>query len=452
MVDLRITNVQPVLSDGSVVRADILVDGEHIAGVVEPETTCATRKVLDGGGHHLLPGLIDTHVHIGLYDPVRESRTETASAGLGGITTTLRFYRSMSPAYDELFPAELALASANSYVDFAFHLGILIDEHLEQIQRYHEEWGIRSFKMYTAYRGEERKKFSLQGQDDGFILDVFRRVASIPGTVAIVHSENNDIIERETGRLIREGQGQRRDLEIWEMARPVIAEVEAVSRMALLAEEARCPLFIPHVSSKRALQVLADRKASGQTVYIETLIAYLVLDTVQAQGVYAAVNPPVRAPGNSDALWKGVQHGIVDVVATDHCPTPLERRKAGAILGCDSGHPGLGSLLPGLLSEGVSKGRIGLDTIARMQSRAAEIFHLPTKGAIRPGADADLVLVDLGSEREARGGNMGSIAEYSPFEGMRLRGWPVWTMLRGQIIAKNGLVAGRPGYGRYLRP
>ncbi len=111
----------------------------------------------------------------------------------------------------------------------------------------------------------------------------------------------------------------------------------------------------------------------------------------------------------------------------------------------------MATLLSGLLSAGVNAGQIGIGTVAKVQSRAAEIFNLPEKGAIRPGSDADLVLVDLDEERSANGADLGSIADYTPFNGMRLKGWPVWTMLRGRIVAQDGKVTGPPGYGRYLR-
>jgi dihydropyrimidinase len=448
--DVHLKNVRPVLADGSVVDADVLVVDGRIEGLVSRGRASNAHDIIDGGGRYLLPGLIDTHVHIGFYDVEREERSETATAALGGVTTILRYFRALEP-YDDIFPRELERARANSHVDFAFHLGILVEEQLTAIERYIERWGVRSFKMYTCYKGDERAEFGLRGQDDGFILDVFRRLATLPGTLPIVHSENNDIVERETARLAAGGQGDVSDLVIWEQARPEIAEIEAVQRVALLAEEAGCPVFLPHVSSARALRLLAERKADGQRVYVETLMSFLGLDHSAPAGGLATVNPPVRGAGNAELLWQGVRRGTVDVVATDHCPTPSGRKHLGAILGCASGHPGLGTLLPGLLSEGVNKGRIDLGAVARMQARAADLFGLPMKGAIRPGADADLVLVDLNAEREPHGADFPSIAGYTPFDGMRLRGWPVWTMLRGNIVSRDGHLLGPPGYGQYLR-
>jgi dihydropyrimidinase len=439
-----------VLSDGSVVDADILVDGGRIVGLVDPRTPIAARQIIDGKGLHALPGIIDAHVHIGFYDELDENRSETASAAVGGVTTTLRYFRALRP-YEEIFPAELARAARLSHVDYAYHLGLLIDEHLDHVERYVAEWGVRSFKMYSCYKGEERAEFGLRGQDDGFMFDVFRRLAKIPGTLALVHAENEDIILRETKRLRAMSTDGRVDLAVWDEARPAIAEFEAVQRVTTLAAEAECPLYLPHVSAKSALEYAIERKRGGQELYIETLSAYLGLDHDAPAGFLATVNPPIRARGNAESHWRALHDGNIDAVASDHCPTPAARKIPGKILDSPSGIPGLATLLPVLLSEGVNKSRIALGDIARIQSRVATIFGLPMKGALAPGRDADIVLVDLNLERLVRGSELLSRADYSPFEGLTLRGWPVLTMLRGSVIARDGVLVGEPGTGRYLR-
>ena len=244
MIDLRIVNVQPVLPDGTVIRADVAVKDGLIAGIISPGESATAGAVIDGRGLHLLPGIIDAHVHIGFYDAIDENRTETAAAALGGVTTTLRYFRALKP-YDEIFPRELDLAKQLSHVDYAFHLGILTDHHLENIETYIERWGIRSFKMYTCYKGEERAEFGLRGQDDGLMYAVFRKLATLGGAFAMVHSENNDIVERETNRLKGLGQGSMGDLELWDQSRPAVAELEAVQRVATLAEQAALPDLFP---------------------------------------------------------------------------------------------------------------------------------------------------------------------------------------------------------------
>lgn len=447
--DLRIRNVRAVLEDGSVVPSDVLVTEGRISGLVERGFPAQAREELDGGDRPLLPGIIDPHVHLGFYDPIDEHRSETAAAALGGVTTTVRYYRALTP-YDEIFPAELERAAEGSHVDYAYHLGILIDEHIDRIEEYATRWGITSFKMYACYRGEERVAFGLRGQDDGFILDAFERIASIPQAVGIVHAENNDIVERRTERLRRNAPTGVSDLALWDLARPAVAEVEAVERISAIADAADCPLYLPHVSSAAALERARLRKRS-QRLFIETLSVYLGLDHGAPAGSWATVNPPIRGGDNAAAQWRAIADGTIDVVASDHNPMPRDRKPRGRVLYSPSGIPGMTTILPVLLSLGVHGGRIDLGTIARLQASCARIFNLPTKGAIRPGLDADLVLVDVDHERTVRGEDFGTVAKFDPFEGLTLRGWPAWTMVRGRIVARDGQVVGVPGYGRYLR-
>lgn len=448
--DVHIRNVKAILEDGAIQPADVLIVDGKIAELVEVDSPAQARMVLEGDGRPLLPGIIDAHVHLGFYEPIDEHRSETAAGALGGITTTLRYYRALEP-YDELFPAELERAAAGSHVDYAYHLGILIDEHIERIEEYAARWGVSSFKMYACYRGDERVAFGLRGQDDGFILDAFEQIASIPNAVGIVHAENNDIVERRSARLRRGHPDGISDLALWDLARPAVAEIEAVDRICTLAEAADCPLYLPHVSSAGALDRARTRKRSQQ-LYVESLSVYLGLDHDAPAGSWATVNPPIRGGDNREAQWRAVQDGTVDVVASDHNPMPRDRKPRGRVLHSPSGIPGMTTILPLLLSEGVHRGRIDLGAIARLQSNCARIFNLETKGAIRPGLDADLVLVDLDLERTVRGEEFGTVAKFDPFEGLTLKGWPAWTMVRGHIVARDGVVVGKPGLGRYLRP
>ena len=305
--------------------------------------------------------------------------------------------------------------------------------------------------MYTCYKGGERAKFGMHGQDDGFIYAALQEVKAAGDALAIVHCENDDIVSRETRRLSSVPPQDLSDLALWERARPEIAEVEAVRRIITFAEWTGCPVVIAHISSHQVLEAVARCKAAGLQVFAETLVGYLCLDTDAAAGRFATVNPPIRPAGNAAYLWDAIRSGTIDFVATDHCPTPLDLKGGPNVLACASGHPGLETMLPGLLSYGVNGGRITLGGIAQLQARAASVFGLAQKGAIVPGADADLVLVDLDIANVVKGEAMQSTAKYSPFEGVSLRGWPVWTMVRGAIVARDGRVVGKAGTGRYVR-
>ena len=349
-----------------------------------------------------------------------------------------------------LFPAELERAAAGSHVDYAYHLGVLIDEHIERLEDYALRWGVTSFKMYACYRGDERIAFGLRGQDDGFMLDAFEGIARIPGGVGIVHAENNDIVERRSRRLRADPPAGVSDLALWDMARPAIAEVEAVDRVSTLAAAASCPLYLPHVSSGTALDRARIRKRS-QPLFVETLSVYLGLDHSAPAGSWATVNPPIRGGHNRDSQWKALADGTIDSVGSDHNPMPRNRKPRGRVLESPSGIPGMTTVLPVLLSEGVRKSRISIGDIARLQANCARIFGLETKGAVRPGLDADLVLVDLDRARTVKGEEFGTVAGFDPFEGLVLTGWPIWTMVRGRIVARDGEVVGPAGHGRYLQ-
>ena len=448
IADTRIRNVRAMLEDGTEAPLDVLVKDGRIAGLVSRAFEADAREVLDGRDQPLLPGIIDPHVHLGFYDPEGEHESETAAAAIGGITTTIRYFRALQP-YDDIFPQELDRASARSHVDYAYHLGVLIDEHIDRLESYARRWGIGSFKMYACYRGDERVAFGLRGQDDGFILDAFERIVRIPGGVAIVHAENHDIVERRTQRLRKAPPGDVNDLALWDMARPAIAEVEAVGRISTLAASAGCPLYLPHVSSALALAE-ARRRKQVQELFVETLSVYLGLDHSAPAGSWATVNPPIRSGDNRDAQWRAMADGTIDTVGSDHNPMPRQRKPRGNVLSSPSGIPGMTTLLPALLSEGVIKGRISLGDIARLQARCAGIFGLASKGAIRPGLDADLVLVDLDRKRVVSGADFGTVAGFDPYEGLTLTGWPAWTMVRGTIVARDGSVVGPPGHGRYI--
>lgn len=448
IADLRIRNVRTVLEDGRSAPLDVLVIDGRITGLVGRDFEAEARVELDGLDLPLLPGIIDPHVHLGFYDPEGEHQSETAAAALGGITTTIRYFRALQP-YDDIFPEELDRAAARSHVDYAYHLGILVDEHIARLEEYSRRWGITSFKMYACYRGDERIAFGLRGQDDGFILDAFEQIARIPGAVAIVHAENHDIVERRSQRLRAATPAGVGDLALWDMARPAIAEVEAVGRICTLAAAAGCPLYLPHVSSAPALDV-ARRRKRRQQLFVETLSVYLGLDHSAPAASWATVNPPIRSGDNRKAQWRALANGIIDTVGSDHNPMPRERKPKGRVLLSPSGIPGMTTLLPTLLSEGVRRGRIDLGDIARIQAASARIFGLRSKGAIRPGMDADLVLVDLERERLVKGSEFGTVAGFDPFEDLTLTGWPAWTMVRGVIVARDGRVVGPPGHGRYV--
>jgi dihydropyrimidinase len=451
VIDLVLRDCRIVVPDGSTIEGSLLVDDGRIASI---ETgpgagTSAARSVIDVGGRHVLPGLIDTHFHVGFHSPDRDFETETGAAALGGVTTVCRYYRHLG-AYEQSLAHDIELGERTSHTDFVIHLGLLTDGQLNGLSRWVEEWGIRSFKMYTCYKDDEGAALGIRGQDDGFILEAFRALAEIGQVVANVHCENQEIIER-AGASDRRPSLPRADLARWSSARPPVAEAEAIRRVAFLAREVGAELFIPHVSSDAALLAVADAKGTGQAIAAETCPHYLALDTDAGVGVLAKINPPIRPRTEALQLWDGLRDRVLDVVGSDHGTTMRGSKRPGDPFGSSPGFQGVGTLLPVLLDRGVDRGRIAIGLIAQMQARAATVFRIPGKGRIEPGADADLVVVDLDRERMVDAEMLGGASDFSVFEGQPLRGWPAMTFLRGRLIAADGALLGKPGQGRYVR-
>lgn len=442
MLDLKIIGGLVVRPMGEPAVESIGIKDGRIAALGNLTELPAKREV-DLAGAYVLPGIIDTHVHLGMSDPEREFSTETEAAALGGVTTMLVYFRSMRD-YDQILPDFLDKGRQLSYVDFAVHLGILHDEHLAKSDHYLDAFGIKSIKMYTTYKKGEL--VDAIGQNDGFILDVLFKLANRADVVANVHCENDDIVERRMSAWTNDG---RPSMSQWQLVRPPIAEVEAIRRVCLLAREAGCRIFIPHVSSAAGADAALAERDQGTRLTLETCPHYLMPNELVGAGTLAKVNPPVRSETDSKALWAHLRTGRIDVVGTDHCVIPMTA-KATDILHARPGFPGLGTLLPVLLT-GVNRGDISLQAIARCQLNAARTFGLDGKGLISPGYDADLVAVDLGIRRSVERARLRGLAEFTPYEGIELKGWPVLTIRRGEILANDGELESSGGGGRYIR-
>jgi dihydropyrimidinase len=448
MSELLIRDAEILRADGSSLRGSVAVEDGRISAV-GPEVHGTALRVIEAQGRPLLPGLIDTHFHVGFHSAERDFETETRSALLGGVTTVCRYYRHLG-SYESSLQKEIALGVGTSYVDFAIHLGLLTEEQLVGLPAWIEEHGIRSFKMYTCYKGPEGEALGIRGEDDGFLFDAMTALAAAGDVVLNVHSENQEIIDRHTAALQRDPPAVT-DLELWSRARPPVAEAEAVRRVAFLARQAGAAVFIPHVSSDLALAEVSEAKARGQRIWAETCPHYLALDAADPVGVLAKINPPIRTAGEAGGLWTALRDGRLDVVGSDHGTTMRASKHPGDPWASAPGFAGSGTILPTLLDAGVKGGRLGLGDIARLQAQAAAIFRLAGKGRIEVGADADLVLVDLERERLVKAEMLASASDFSVFENRILRGWPQLVISRGEVVARDGRLQAEPGRGRYLR-
>lgn len=442
MLDILIANCRiPSRSPEFAVASVGIKDGK-IVGLYADADQPAQRRI-EADGRPLIPGLIDPHVHWG-YHP-DDCRTETRSAALNGVTTVLRFHRQSFEYSDEHLAEQIAEVERDAYCNVAYHLTVMLGEQVDRMPAYAADWGIPSFKMITGYRGYEF--LNVVENDDAFILRALRQVASVPGGVACLHCENTDLVEAATAEVKASG---RQDLAAWNDARPAYAEGEAILRMAYLARLAGCPLYIVHLTSSDAVDALREARKLGIQVWGETCAHYLT--RTDDAPVHAKVAPPLRKAADVEALWAAVFDGTIDTIGTDHSPRSRSEKVAPTMWDTIIGNVGVGTLLPVLLSEGVNKRGLPLSRLVELtSSNPAQIFHLPTKGRIEVGADADLNLIDLDRERTVDPAEQASMSDYSLYEGWRLRGWPVLTIINGRIAAEDGELKAERGSGRFIR-
>ena len=455
--DLSIRNARVVFPWGT---SDVpAVDIAESKVVSIGEQSGPAHRIIDADGLHLLPGFIDTHVHLNFLaeaenaeEGVDEIRSETGAAALSGVTTALVYYRRLDP-YGEDLVSFIEQGLRSSFVDFGIHLGILIEDHLDNIESLSRDFGILSFKMYTCYKDDNLRRFGVFGEDDGFMLSVLERAARISGAQVHVHCENDEIVNRATAYVAEHEDEYANPTEAWSAARPPVAEAEAVRRVSFLARAAGCRLFIPHVSSAAALDEIRDArtKVGRQQLLTETCPQYLLLSAEDPpEGTNGKVNPPIRRRADSEQLIEALAQGEIDVMGTDHATTTKEGKEGMSVVTARPGFPGMATLFPAVMTL-VKQGRLPIENVARVSLRAAEIFALEGKGVVAPGFDADLVLVDPDASRVVRAGELGSASDFSVFEGRELYGWPAATVVGGRVVAENSeLVVDQPS-GRYLR-
>jgi dihydropyrimidinase len=441
-------NGRLVYADGTLVEGGLVCEGGAITQVFTGDGPAEPGwEEIDAEGRFVLPGVIDPHVQLYPVEDWGHYATETGSAALGGVTTIVKMHRDLQGYDTGDFWAEVSGAESRAYVDFCFHLALMSDAQISSIPDYARDLELTSFKLFTAYKGDEGYRIGIQGVDDGQLYEAFTAIAEAGG-IALVHCENQDLANRAYARVLA---GGRDDLRAFAESRPRLVEAEAVRRAVFLADAAGCRLYVVHVSARESLEALAMARRAGVRVSVETKPHYLTETCDSPAGLLAKVIPPVREADDRDALWAALGEGLIDTVGSDHVAAS-RARKRGSVWEAQLGFPGIATILPVLLSEGVNAGRLSLARVAAVTSaNPARILGLPGKGALLPGMDADLVVVDLELERTVDATMLGSAGDFSIYEGRSLRGWPVLTVCRGSVVMRDGELVGREGHGRYLR-
>ena len=440
-----------IVKPGGLVEGGLAIQGRTIAAVIGPRETVEARRTIDAGGRYVLPGLLDTHLHLGTSAQsfADDCTSESRHAVAGGVTTLLPFVITRG-AYAEALPEMQKAVDTRSLVDMVFHAIIIREAQIEEIPRVAHEFGIGSFKTFMAYKGREISPSGIQGMGDDQIFAVFQQVAKVPGGIAIVHCENMELIELHQKPF---RSANRQDTAAWSDARPVFAELEAIRRMVAFAEAAGVQLLIPHMGVGLGSEFLRQKQWGRGRVATETCPHYLLFDKDTDRGVAGKVNPPLRSAEHIEALWERLVDGTVDVLGSDHCPF-TRAVKGDDLWSARAGITGGSAMiLPVLLTEGVRRGRLTIEQVVELtSSNAARLFGLyPRKGTLEPGSDADLVIVDLDREVTVDLRTLNSIVDFSPYVGWAARGWADTTVAGGQVVYEKGeIVAERPR-GRYLR-
>lgn len=445
-----------VYSPAGLIDGGVAVSDGKIVAFGETPFLPQGETEIDLRGAALLPGGVDTHVHV--RDPGRRERgdfaTESAAAAAGGITTILEMPISRPPQFRQtILENRIKCALERSSVDFGFY-GAAGNRpgYIPELAAA----GIAAFKtfMFRPHAGREEEFEGACAEDDGNLLEIFKAIEKT-GKICAVHAENDQIIQYETNKLKKSG---RTDFFAHGEARPPLSEISAVRKVVLYAGLTGARVSICHVSTPQAMECIRKAKAAGVSVYAETCPQYLFCDEESAAplGPFAKFNPPIRKKEDSEALWQYVRNGTVDFIGADHGPFLLSEKQPGVenIFAAPAGSTGFEERLP-LFVTAVRGNKLSLQRMVDLLSTsAAKVFDLfPKKGVISIGSDADLVAVNLDEPFTVKACGLKTAGREIAklYEGRRLFGTVELTLVRGRVVfSKRGFPYPEPGWGQNL--
>ena len=448
-----------VIKNGTVVTTtdmypcDIAVkDGKIVAmeADIEPELA---EKICDASGKLVLPGALDVHTHLqmpfGGTVSADSYLSGTRAAACGGVTTIFDY-----PVQHEgetilgLVNSKKAILETDACVDYAMHCCITNlngGEILDEMEKAVEE-GITSFKCFLVYKKEGMMV------DDATLARLLLRAREL-GAIINIHAENPDLIDMYTEQFLKEGKTS-----AWYhyLSRPEFVEAEADKRAVHWAKNLDAPLYVVHMADKEGLEACIDAKRAGAEVYIETCPQYLefTCDVYKREdGRNFVCSPPMKGQESQDALWQALKAGLIDTVATDHCPFQSYEKDWGKddFTKIPNGCAGVENLYPYMLDAANSGKLTFQQVVAVCATNPAKIFGCDNKGSLVVGKDADIVIYDKEKDFTISVSNMQSDYDHTIWEGKKLHGYPGQTYLRGQLVYDNGEFVGKPGMGQYVK-
>lgn len=443
-VDLMITGGK-IATSGGIFEADVYVKDGKVLAVGKVDGVTADRAI-DADGLLVMPGAVDGHVH--MMDPGHTDREEfntgTAAAAVGGATTVIEHHRTEPPVLNaKLFKEKVEYCGPKAVVDFSF-MGGAVPDNLNELKGMWDA-GAVAFKTFTC---------ALHGvipMPPGNLRELFKTLATFDGTT-LIHAEDDSIL-RVNEQLLRES-GRKDYMTVAEW-RSEDAEMVAIMTAVHLAGQTGARAIFAHVSLPDSLYLIQEARAEGIQVFAESCPQYMYMshkDLVE-KGPWLKFAPAVRSAEAAEQMWMELEMGNIDMICTDHCPFPKEEKAAGIedIWEAPYGIPGIDTTMR-LMLNGVNQGKVSMERLVRvMCENPAKLYGLyPRKGCLLPGADADILLLDMNAKGTISNDDIVSKCGWTPYDGMEAQGKVLMTILRGTVVAENGRPVGEPGYGEFV--
>jgi dihydropyrimidinase len=432
--------------------ADLFIEGEKISAIGRDLNFNADKEI-DATGKLVFPGGIDPHVHLempfmGTYSS-DDYETGTRAALFGGTTSVIEFIlQTQGDTLRNALKTWQEKSIPKAVGDFGYHMAVtdFNDQVAKEVVEMIEEEGITSFKTFMAYKGALMI-------DDGQMVQLMK-VVKKHGGIVTVHATNGDMIDSLIAKNL--AAGNTKPLYHY-LSQPEVTEAEASGRFCDMLNYTGCPGYIVHMTCEGALNAVRKRTQRNQKVFIETCSQYLMIDASlyeKEDGAKWVMSPPLREKKDQEALWSGINQGLVQVVGTDHCPFNMDQKAMGKdnFAKIPNGHPAIEHRMEFMYSEGVRKGKISLNKFVEVCStNAAKIFGMyPKKGTIAVGADADVVVFDPDKKHVISVDNHHMNCDYSAYEGWEVTGKTETVLLRGKIAIENNECHLKPGDGKFI--